>query len=263
MDKQTLSNYGWLVIITLVLAVMLVFATPFGKYVGNGVVSIASGFVDASDSAVDEENIAKNEEKWANKLASNSLNVIGTIPEGATYIGADGVVYNFGDELPKTPKDGDVFEYGDYRYTFGMSLAYDKPEWNPKVIDKTKSEYGPLLESINDRPLLQLDHTFEGCSNLTNLPKIPKTVVAMYMTYGNCTSLVDASNIVIPKGVKDIGGLFLNCTNLEVAPKIPNTILYMDLTFCECKALTQAPIIPDSVKTERQQIFYGCTNLGY
>ena len=30
MDKETLSNYGWIVICVLVLAVMLALATPFG-----------------------------------------------------------------------------------------------------------------------------------------------------------------------------------------------------------------------------------------
>ena len=30
MDKETLSNYGWIVICVLVLAVMIALATPFG-----------------------------------------------------------------------------------------------------------------------------------------------------------------------------------------------------------------------------------------
>ena len=32
MDKETLSNYGWVVICVLVLVVMIALATPFGKY---------------------------------------------------------------------------------------------------------------------------------------------------------------------------------------------------------------------------------------
>ena len=60
MDKQTLSNYGWLVIVTLILAIMLALATPFGNYVGDAVVSVANGFVGASNKAIDEDNIAVN-----------------------------------------------------------------------------------------------------------------------------------------------------------------------------------------------------------
>ena len=67
MDKQTLSNYGWLVIVTLILAVMLAFATPFGTYVGDGVVSVANGIVGTSNDATAEENISQESVEWAVK----------------------------------------------------------------------------------------------------------------------------------------------------------------------------------------------------
>ena len=59
MDKETLSNYGWITIVTLVLAVMLALATPFGNYVGNGVVSIARGYVDTSEKKMSEQEVNK------------------------------------------------------------------------------------------------------------------------------------------------------------------------------------------------------------
>ena len=68
MDKQTLSNYGWVVIVTLILAVMLALATPFGTYVGDAVVSVANGFVGTSNEAIDEDNIKTNNEKWDAKF---------------------------------------------------------------------------------------------------------------------------------------------------------------------------------------------------
>ena len=67
MDKSTLSNYGWLVIVTLILAVMLAFATPFGTYVGDGVVSVANGIVGTSNDATAEENISQESVEWAVK----------------------------------------------------------------------------------------------------------------------------------------------------------------------------------------------------
>ena len=72
MDKQTLSNYGWLVIVTLILAVMLALATPFGTYVGDAVVSVANGYVGASNNAMDNDNISNMEQQWADKLGSVS-----------------------------------------------------------------------------------------------------------------------------------------------------------------------------------------------
>ncbi len=68
MDKQTLSNYGWLVIVTLILAVMLALATPFGEYVGNGVVSVVNGFIGSSNQAMDDDNIGSMSNIWNEKL---------------------------------------------------------------------------------------------------------------------------------------------------------------------------------------------------
>ena len=64
MDKSTLSNYGWIVIVTLVLAVMLALATPFGTYVGKGASNVIKTFVQSSDNAVNEDNIDTQSKDW-------------------------------------------------------------------------------------------------------------------------------------------------------------------------------------------------------
>jgi hypothetical protein len=46
MHKETLSNYGWIVICTLVLAVMIALATPFGEFIRDGVWSTTNGLND-------------------------------------------------------------------------------------------------------------------------------------------------------------------------------------------------------------------------
>ena len=43
MDKQTLSNYGWIVISILVLSVLIALATPFGTYVKTGIENTTYG----------------------------------------------------------------------------------------------------------------------------------------------------------------------------------------------------------------------------
>lgn len=49
MDKETLSNYGWVIVAVIVLGIMITLATPFGKYVTRAV----SQFVDQlTDNAV-------------------------------------------------------------------------------------------------------------------------------------------------------------------------------------------------------------------
>ena len=49
MDKETLSNYGWVVIVVIVLAIMIVLATPFGNYIAKGTTGMLKQFsTDAS-----------------------------------------------------------------------------------------------------------------------------------------------------------------------------------------------------------------------
>ena len=53
MDKETLSNYGWIVIAVLVLVVMIALATPFGSFVSEAVQSTTKGLFDVNKSALD------------------------------------------------------------------------------------------------------------------------------------------------------------------------------------------------------------------
>ena len=53
MDKETLSNYGWVVICVLVLVVMIALATPFGKFIANAVKNTTQGMFDVSKKALD------------------------------------------------------------------------------------------------------------------------------------------------------------------------------------------------------------------
>lgn len=46
MDKETLSQYGWIVVAILVLTIMIALATPFGTYISNAVKSTTQGIFD-------------------------------------------------------------------------------------------------------------------------------------------------------------------------------------------------------------------------
>ena len=70
MDKETLSHYGWIVIISLVLAIMIALATPFGKFVGQAVSNTVRGFAgtaqtkfDGSDFDADQFELDYNKDK--------------------------------------------------------------------------------------------------------------------------------------------------------------------------------------------------------
>ena len=53
MDKETLSNYGWIVICVLVLAVMIALATPFGNFIADGFKATFLGFGQTNNSMID------------------------------------------------------------------------------------------------------------------------------------------------------------------------------------------------------------------
>ena len=72
MDRQTLINYGWIVICALVLAVMMAFATPFGAYAMDAVTSIADGFINTGHTALtDEEHKQEIITNWEDKWLKN------------------------------------------------------------------------------------------------------------------------------------------------------------------------------------------------
>ena len=62
MDKETLSNYGWIVICVLVLAVMLALATPFGSYVSDAVKSTTQGLFDTNKNALNSTGLIEVED---------------------------------------------------------------------------------------------------------------------------------------------------------------------------------------------------------
>lgn len=58
MDKQTLSNYGWIVICVLVLATLIALAGPFGSFIANSFTSIRDGLFDANENALNNVGIS-------------------------------------------------------------------------------------------------------------------------------------------------------------------------------------------------------------
>lgn len=63
MDKETLSNYGWIVICVLILAVMMALASPFGLFVSDAVKSTTQGLFDVNSSALNTVGISVTDTK--------------------------------------------------------------------------------------------------------------------------------------------------------------------------------------------------------
>ena len=78
--------------------------------------------------------------------------------------------------------------------------------------------------------LTNLDNTFEGCSLLTSVGKIPNKVTSMKSTFVNCTSLVSVAG-GMPTSLINLDNAFVNCINLTDILTIPASVLSMRNTF--------------------------------
>lgn len=56
MDKDTLSSYGWILIVTIAMSVFIALSQPIGEYIGQVVTGVGQGMVDVGD-AVDEDKL--------------------------------------------------------------------------------------------------------------------------------------------------------------------------------------------------------------
>ena len=133
-----------------------------------------------------------------------------------------------------TPVDGEEYAHGDYVYTYsevdeGWAVAI-----NEEVTDCDQTSYGAILESINGKPIISLENTFEACEKLSTAPAIPDSVTNMKHTFLNC-NLIEAP--VIPDGVTNMCGTFEQCDDLTKAPVIPSSVTNMQGTFAECHGL--------------------------
>lgn len=204
-------------------------------------------------------------------MRDTTLSHSGIIPEGGTYITgivggykedetgttiwqwdySNATTYAAGSEFPNTISKGDVYIYGDYEYKYnyfynkvdyqeGRSLWIDNEEvnnnydgWGVRPIDESKSNYGAILESINNQEIVSLHSLFYNNYNLKNAPEIPASVIDLSYTFA--------------------------ITGLKTSPTIPNSVIYMNSTF-DSSDLTTAPEIPSSV-TSMWSTFAYCVDL--
>ena len=186
------------------------------------------------------------------------LNPKGIIPEGGTYYSYDDGEYNAGEAFPEKISNMDQLLIDGYQYVYYESMGGWCIYAMLNNVDRNKTSYPPLLESISNKPITEMMGVFQGCTNLTEAPVIPKNVKRMYATFQGCTSLTEAP--AIPESVIYLDCTFNECTSLKKAPVIPSSVIDMQGTFGGCTSLTEAPVIPNGV-TNMSGTFGGCTSL--
>ena len=299
MDKETLSNYGWIVICVMVLAVMLAFASPFGNFVADAIKSTTQGLFDVNQNALDSAGIQIMEQEFENMLndkdpASNPTGVTvtnGTYEHGDYYynkIIASGNPYgaNTLDEAWEIVNTALAAQGTSWQEIVTMYAQYGVSEeqllaewqlteetfsptvygtgWSVSVKSETQETYGPILESINGEPVTDMTNTFADCHNLVSAPAIPSSVTDMTQTFWNCTSLTTAPDMSKAINVTEMHRTFANCISLTDAgmPKIPSSVTNMQQAFYGCTSLVDLSefVIPGNV-TNVNWIFQDCTSL--
>ena len=256
MDKETLSNYGWVVIAVLVLSIMIALATPFGTYISDGVKATTAGLFETSKNALDtgleEAGITIEDQEFEDvNTIGGSVNAGGetggtpvvreTIPAGGTYY--KGVVFNEeewildftnateytgGQEFPELAV-GDVYKYGDYIYGYGVYYTacdgnagtYNTDGWCVGVQNTEKSSYGEILTRINGLDVTNMIQTYGYCTNIDTVPVIPETITNMDYAF--------------------VG------SSIKTAPDIPANVTSMSATFSMCYELDGMIFINGSV----------------
>lgn len=200
--------------------------------------------------------------------ASQNITAIshsGTIKKGGVYTVGNKfdnetiITYKAGQKMPSKCSDADTYTFGDYVYSYyNNHYDYGCNGWKVEVLDKTKKEYGPILTSINNMPVVSLWQTFRDCKNLKVAPVIPQGVIVMEQTFMNCTSL--KSTPIIPDKVEKLNGTFIDCVALETVTQFPKRVATLHTTFQNCVSLKNVAPLPNST-TSLYDTFKGCTSL--
>ena len=121
MDKETLSNYGWIVICVLVLAVMIALATPFGNFVADAVKSTAQGLFDVNQNALNSTGLITidgQEFKEDNSITKKQVNIF----DSSKYLGNKKVNANNGE----ISEDETFHTYGPFNIEVGETYTFSK-----------------------------------------------------------------------------------------------------------------------------------------
>ena len=159
------------------------------------------------------------------------------VPEGCTYILADGTEISAGNEVRSPAGDGDRLIDKMYEYTYRTDID----GWKAATIASTLLGCDPFRAEINCKPLISLAGIFAGDMFLGECPEIPDSVTDISYAFAGCTSMESAP--VIPDSVINMESAFDDCTSLSTVSTIPASVQNMTRAFARCPLLTGEIII--------------------
>jgi hypothetical protein len=231
MDKETLSNYGWVVICVLVLAVMIALATPFGSFIAGAVENTTESLFGASQKAMNTGlqdfgvTVKDQEMSEVNTVGGGETTPDTNTPENEAHTpiyiqcttidwDAHEYTYEVVDEAPAVAGYGDMVIMDNYVYTMPPEHAI-RDDLAPMGWDVA------LLTA-------ELKANIETTHNIT----IPhKTVTLTQTTYPEITWNLYGRDVLL------LTGTFNNCVNMIETPLMPVQLPELRMPFTGCTSL--------------------------
>jgi len=281
MDKETLSNYGWIVICVLVLAVMIALAGPFGNFISDAVKSTTQGLFDVNQNALDSAGIAIDDQILNDKSSKDS------ITELSLEVNTFGFLY--GHTYICTNQDISAVFYED---TSAVIIQNGETTTIPQGVISYKtghidlSALGAGMVTVNSNGLvlqsdigdftLSITHgdyeyryaqVYEGFTDSDGTPTNEWfSALGMINGWGvrvsdyTKTSYSTPLSVINNVPVSIFNHTYFCCDNLLVAPLIPETATMMIGTFSYCHSLKTVESIPKNAQYI-ESLFHACNQL--
>ena len=284
MDKETLSHYGWIVILVLILAVLLALATPFGSFIAGAIKSTTAGFFSVNQSALNSTgliNIGNQTFDDGNSDNVGSDDSIKQEPVNCEHTYESDVVVNcdtVGTITYTCSKCGDQYteERTTATHTFDnakdltcnecnvrfLEYAFDTADYDSKMGTTTATDLHvdiPITFEHNGKKYKVTEieeYGFENCPLAT--VSIPDSVYCIdrYAFKGS-----KIEKIYIPDSVTITGmAVFSNCSKLTDVRLSENLKTLQVSTFYGCSSL-KTITLPNSITWLRDEVFRSCSKL--
>lgn len=239
MDKETLSNYGWIVICVLVLAVMIALATPFGTFVADAIKSTTQGLFDVNQNALNSTGLI-NIDNQEFESCQHDYEVVTTGDCSTGQITTTQTCKLCGKSYSEETPAKHTFDNADDMTCNTCNTKFTSYYFNPSDYD------AKMGTTTKTDAVVEIPETFTHNGTNYKVTEIDGDV------YRNCTSL---TSVLIPGSVKRIRGFaFDGCKNLE------SVTLCEGLTIIDVQAFARIDklknvTIPDSVTNIEQSAF--------
>lgn len=170
---------------------------------------------DGQNALLQENGSALSADVHSTTIPTGGSYVTGAVLNGNIYTYDSATTYTEGQSFPDVVANGDKYTYGDYEYIYnaGIGIIEDPSQgyyyqntggWLVMATDNGKTEYGEILEYINNTSVVNMNFTFSdpilGTGSIVTAPVIPSTITEMVGVFQGCTNLkgtvrVNSSNV--------------------------------------------------------------------